>query len=831
MKPQLLNLCSSRCNLTKYPLFKLALFFASCSALWFPSAIAAQSFAYTNLSNNAQPRPATDGTNVVTTDSAGDIIVYPFVGGTSTTLVPLGIALPNGLGAATSFTAFGVPELISNVVYFGAQSASGSGYYSIPLTGGPIQAIVDSTLQDSSGRSVGAAALPLELAESDYFNAPMLSIPGIGSNLFVSPSGSATFTANLTSATSSQSDLAILNVSSSGTLSTVIDTNTLSGCTRISNFATDGTIFAAWALSSANHSLLLESSGPTLSCSDVLLDLGVPGTISTGTLPGQPASGSIVEEFMSPSTVIDSGYIYFSATMTLTDTSINAGSYGGIFRIRPGGSLEKVIATDNSQLGTTGTVDGSGAQPLFICPSFAVRGNYVVFATGWISRRGMHGTSYPIALFFFDQGTGTLRTIYAQGTAFSPAVFAYIYSGVAPTEAGLSSDGKFAFEAFVEAEPVYASYNFYPALYTVNLLANDTTTTLAVTPNPGTYGTPETLTAAVTGTGTSVPTGQVNFFDGTTAIGNGTLNAAGTATLAVTLASGLHLLSATYEGDSTYASSTFNGAVALDVNPAMPELNLTSSASGATPATTVTLTATAVGVAGGAVPTGTVTFLNGTASLGTSTLNSAGVATLAVQNLPLGTDLITATYAGDANYSSAGSATTTINVAPTSTYSLSSASTSLTIAQGQTGTATISLTPVGGFSAPVQFSCSGLPQFATCTFSPASITPGAAVASTTMTIATNVQTAELLWPGGLSYAVVLLLGLGGIHRFRGRIRRMSVPFCMLLIGATVVWAVGCGGGHSGMSHVTPAGTSTVVVSASSGSNIQKVSLTVTIVKN
>jgi hypothetical protein len=225
------------------------------------------------------------------------------------------------------------------------------------------------------------------------------------------------------------------------------------------------------------------------------------------------------------------------------------------------------------------------------------------------------------------------------------------------------------------------------------------------------------------------------------------------------------------------------------------------------------------------------TFYNGSASLGTSSLDTTGVATLTVQNLPIGTDLISANYAGDDNYLSVGSATTTINVAATSTYSLSASNTSLTIAQGQSGTATISLTPVGGFSAPVQFSCSGLPQYATCTFAPPSITPGGSAAKTTMTIATNVQTSELLWPSGLDYAAVLLLGLGAVRRFRHRIRRTSVPFCMLLIAAAVGSAVGCGGGNSGMSHVTPRGVSTVVVSASSGSNVQKVSVTVTIVQN
>lgn len=529
MRLQLLNQCSFRCNLTNYPAFKRALFFAACSALCLPSSISAQSFAYTNLSNNAQPRPATDGTYVVTTDTLGDIIVYPFAGGTSTTLVPIGATLPNGLGAATSFTAFGVPDLISNLVYFGAQSASGSGYYSVPVTGGSIHVIVDNTLQDPSGRSVGAAALPLEVAPSYYFNGSPLSIPGIGSNLFVSPSGDATFTANLTSTTAPQGDLAILKLSTSGTLSSAIDTNTLSGCTRISNFATDGSILAVWALSTTNDLLLLESNGPNLSCSDVLLDLGVPGTVATGILPGQPSSGSIQEEFISPSTVIDSGYIYFSATMTLTDATINSGTYGGnvgyyggIFRIRPGGSIERIIATDNPQLATLSPFFGPfmGTTPLLICGSFAVRGNDLVFATGWLDHYSWPGGVFPLGVFFFDQGAGTLQTVYAQGVALSPNIYPYAYSGVAPTEAALSADSKFAFEVGVEAV-ASIPYSFYPVLYTVVL--------------------------------TALP---------------------------------------------------------------VPALNLSSSASGATPATTVTLTATAVGVTGELFPPALSLSLTGRRALG-----------------------------------------------------------------------------------------------------------------------------------------------------------------------------------------------------------------------
>jgi hypothetical protein len=420
MKVQLLNQCSSRRKLTTYAAFKLALFFAACSAIWLPSSMAAQSFTLTNLSNNAQPSPATDGTYVVTTDAAGDIIVYPFAGGTATTLVPLGTALPNGLGAATSFTAFGTPEVISDVVNFGAQSASGSGYYSVPVTGGPIHVIVDSTSKDSSGRSVNAVAMPQDLLFG--FRGVGL-VPGIGRSLFVSPSGGATFAANLTSSATPQGDLAILNLSPSGNLASVIDTGTLSGCKTISTFATDGAIFAAWAVATDvnyldQHLLLLESNSPILSCSDVLLDLGSPNTPPTGTgiLPGQLPNAVISVYYAAPATVIDSGYIYFS--INIQGANNNSGYYSGLFRIHPGGSVEKVIATDNTQLGTPGSIDNGGPQPLMVCSSFAVRGDHVVFATGWLTHYGwMAPGPYPISLFYLNQATGALRTITAVNAA------------------------------------------------------------------------------------------------------------------------------------------------------------------------------------------------------------------------------------------------------------------------------------------------------------------------------------------------------------------------------------------------------------------------------
>jgi hypothetical protein len=104
-----------------------------------------------------------------------------------------------------------------------------------------------------------------------------------------------------------------------------------------------------------------------------------------------------------------------------------------------------------------------------------------------------------------------------------------------------------------------------------------TTTALASSGSPVVAGTNVTFTATVTTT-TGVPSGVVIFSDGTTVLGQQTLDATGVATLSTTtLAAGSQTITATFQASPTFASSTATltqvitapvGSFTLTVTPA-----------------------------------------------------------------------------------------------------------------------------------------------------------------------------------------------------------------------------------------------------------------------
>jgi len=162
--------------------------------------------------------------------------------------------------------------------------------------------------------------------------------------------------------------------------------------------------------------------------------------------------------------------------------------------------------------------------------------------------------------------------------------------------------------------------------------------------NPSHFGESVTFTATVDNMSAS---GSVTFFDGLISLGSGNLSggATNTATFSTsTLTAGSHEITATYNGDVNFNTATSN-TVSQQVDTAVTTTVVTSAPNPSTYGQSVTITAT-VNQAGA---TGTVTFFDGAATLGTGTLNglTPNQATFTTTTLPAASHSLTATYGGD----------------------------------------------------------------------------------------------------------------------------------------------------------------------------------------
>jgi hypothetical protein len=194
-----------------------------------------------------------------------------------------------------------------------------------------------------------------------------------------------------------------------------------------------------------------------------------------------------------------------------------------------------------------------------------------------------------------------------------------------------------------------------------------------------------TFTATVTG---SDPTGSVMFMDGTELLTDPITLTSGTATYSTSaLAPGSHSISAVYDGDSNNgASASPTVAETVYVLPVASTTALSSSAATITSGEAATFTATVTGFN----PTGTVTFTDGSATLGNPIELSSGSASLTTTALAAGTHSIAAVYGGDT--ANAASASQPVIEAVKALTRIALATSAATIVQGESITLTATVT-------------------------------------------------------------------------------------------------------------------------------------------
>jgi Bacterial Ig-like domain (group 3)/FG-GAP-like repeat len=183
-------------------------------------------------------------------------------------------------------------------------------------------------------------------------------------------------------------------------------------------------------------------------------------------------------------------------------------------------------------------------------------------------------------------------------------------------------------------------------------------TVVTTSGSPSFVGQPVTFTATVTSTSGAIPDGElVTFYNGSKLLASVPLAGGKAAYTTSLLAAFKHLIKAAYLGDTKFEPSS--GTVVQVVERYPTTTTLSSSPNPSIFGQAVILTATVSSTAPGG-PTGTVTFKNGTTTLGGAKLIS-GKATLTTKSLPVGTLTITAIYNGD-TYSAKSSGTTTQTV-------------------------------------------------------------------------------------------------------------------------------------------------------------------------
>lgn len=330
--------------------------------------------------------------------------------------------------------------------------------------------------------------------------------------------------------------------------------------------------------------------------------------------------------------VVNGGGTKTLNSASLSTSSLTAGSH----------NIQAVYGGDGVFAGSTSPIVGQVVQTaagpttttLKASTPSATVGQAIVF-TAQVT--AVSGT--PSGVVTFTDGQAVLGQAALDVSGQASLTTSYVSAGTPAISAAYGGDATFAVSASTPLTLNVQSTQFV-----------STTTTIAASVNPSTAGGLIALTATVaSASGASMggaPTGTVTLMDGTTALSTVNLKNGVATFSSVSLTVGTHLLSATYSGDSNYASSA--GTLADVVNPlqgAATTTDLSSSSNPSSSGQTITFTATVSGIGG--IPSGAVTFIAGT-TIASVNLDVSGIAVFTTSVLPVGTTSVSAVYSGDA---------------------------------------------------------------------------------------------------------------------------------------------------------------------------------------
>lgn len=330
----------------------------------------------------------------------------------------------------------------------------------------------------------------------------------------------------------------------------------------------------------------------------------------------------------------------------------------------------------------------------------------------------------------------------------------------------------------------------------VSVSAQTSSLTLSSSQNPAPVLTTVTFTATLMVNGNAAGAGQTISLS----LNGQTIplrtNASGVASYSIsTLAPGSYPVTASFAGNANVQAASAGLTEVINALPTVTVLAVSPNPQYAT--LPVTMTAN-VSVSGGAITSGTVTFLDGTTPLATQPV-TAGSAAYTTTMLAVGTHPITATY-NPASVDYLTSSSSVVNeVILASGFTIALSPTTLTLAPGATGTDAISLTSVGNFSGALALTYGTLPMYATASLSPATVTLTAGgTGGSTFTLKTLLRAANTMpdRPGSRELPVIFTaflllfapLGMKRRRMFRGILRVVVLLVSLqAILGCTNAW--------------------------------------------
>ena len=629
-------------------------------------------------------------TATVTVNTPGSTAVADPTG--TVTFYDNGVQIGTGTlsGAATDTATFTTSTLSTASHPITAAYTSGDGNFNASAASTAISQVVNKA---DTSTALSSSVNPSVSGQGVTFTATV-AIVSPGTNAVANPTGTVNFYDGTTllgsgALSGNATDAATFTTSALATSSGTVSHSITATYADDANFNPSTSTALTQTVSKASTSTAVSSSGATVSGQAVTFTATVT-IVSPGTNAVADPTGTV--NFYDGTTLLGGGALSGAGTDTaiFTTSTLSPASHSVTAKY-----ADDTNFNPSTSAAITQTVSKADTATSVASSSATVSGQAVTFtATVAIVSPGTGAVANPTGTVDFYDGTTLLGSGTLSGTATDTATF---------STSTLST-------ADHQITATYADdVNFNPSTSAAitQTVSKASTATSVASSGSTVSGQAVTFTATVSivSPGTNAvanPTGAVNFYDGTTLLGSGSLSGTATDTASFTtsvLSTGSHTITATYADDTNFNPST-SGAITQTVSKASTATSVASSGatvSGQAVTFTATVTIVSPGTNAVADPTGTVNFYDGTTLLGGGALSGAGTdtATFSTSTLSTASHSVTAKYADDTNFNPSTSAaiTQTASKADTATSVASSGAT--VSGQAVTFTATVAIVSPG----------------------------------------------------------------------------------------------------------------------------------------